>query len=50
MARPPAVLTGVGELLFVNIFPAARHGVATRECVRRLKKGVRLWLFAMAKG
>ncbi len=23
---------------------------ATRDCVRRLKKGVRLWLFAMAKG
>ncbi|KZN16543.1 hypothetical protein A1D17_10365 [Pseudomonas fluorescens] len=39
------------ELLLANVvFPAARNGIATRDCVRRLKKGVRLWLFAMAKG
>jgi hypothetical protein len=32
-------------------FPAARNGIVTRDCVRRQKKkGVRLWLFAMAKG
>ena len=40
------------ELLLANAkHPAARNGIATRDCVRRQrKKGVRLWLFAMAKG
>ena len=37
-------------LLFANTLSAARNGLATRECVRRLKKGVRLWLIAMEKG
>jgi hypothetical protein len=38
------------ELLFAIILSAARNGIATRESVRRLKKGVRLWLSTMAKG
>ena len=37
-------------LLFANPWSAASNGLATRQCVRRQKKGVRLWLIAMEKG
>ncbi|MVW89513.1 hypothetical protein EI969_26870 [Pseudomonas sp. PB101] len=46
----PTVKRARQELLIAIIFSAARNGVATRKSVRRLKKGVRLWLSAMAKG
>ncbi|PMZ91955.1 hypothetical protein C1X61_03840 [Pseudomonas sp. FW215-T2] len=46
----PTVKRARHELLIAIIFSAARNGVATRESVRRLKKGVRLWLSTMAKG
>jgi hypothetical protein len=46
----PTVERARHELLLAIIFSAARNGVATRKSVRRLKKGVRLWLSAMAKG
>jgi hypothetical protein len=46
----PAVERARHELLLAIIFSAAKQGIATRKCVRRLKKGVRLWLSAMAKG
>jgi hypothetical protein len=50
MARRYLPFTGIDELLFANVSPAAQEWHATRESVRRLKKGVRLWLSTMAKG
>ncbi len=46
----PTVERARHQLLIAIIFSAAKHGVATRKSVRRLKKGVCLWLSTMAKG
>lgn len=51
MAWPHAAFAGIGKLLFATTFEDSQEWHATKECVRRQKKkGVRLWLFAMAKG